>query len=102
MGALVEPFSVAYYALMRAGDVNASDTVVVLGAGPVGLAVTAAAAAMGAVTVVVEPSADRREAALALGAAHAAVPDDIGRAARATSPAAGVPTSWSRRAAAPR
>ena len=42
MGALVEPFSVAYYALVRAGSVNASDTVVVLGAGPVGLAVVAA------------------------------------------------------------
>ena len=38
-GALVEPFSVAYYALMRAGSVNASDVVVVLGAGPIGLAV---------------------------------------------------------------
>src|SRR6266567_8379357 len=35
MGALVEPFSVAYYALVRAGNVNASDTLVVLGAGPV-------------------------------------------------------------------
>ena len=43
MGALVEPFSVAYYALVRAGNVNASDTLVVLGAGPIGLAVTAAA-----------------------------------------------------------
>ena len=71
MGALVEPFSVAYYAIKRAGGVDASDTVVVLGAGPVGLAVTAAVAAMGARTVVLEPSADRREAALALGAAYA-------------------------------
>ncbi len=44
MGALVEPFSVAYYAIVRAGGVDASDTVVVLGAGPVGLAVVAAAA----------------------------------------------------------
>jgi L-iditol 2-dehydrogenase len=77
MGALVEPFSVAYYALVRAGKVNASDTVVILGAGPVGLAVTAASAAMGAVTVVVEPSAERRGRALALGAAHATSPDDV-------------------------
>jgi len=76
MGALVEPFSVAYYAIKRAGGVDASDTVVVLGAGPVGLAVTAAVAAMGAVTVVLEPSADRREAALALGAAYAADPSE--------------------------
>lgn len=77
MGALVEPFSVAYYALVRAGSVDASDTVVVLGAGPVGLAVVAAAHAMGACTIAVEPSADRREAALALGADHAVDPSDL-------------------------
>ena len=76
-GALVEPFSVAYYALMRVGNVNASDTLVVLGAGPIGLAVTAAASALGAVTIVVEPSAERRDAALRLGARHAVHPDDI-------------------------
>ena len=76
MGALVEPFSVAYYAIVRAGGVDASDTVAVLGAGPVGLAVTAAAAAMGAVVVVVEPSADRRAAALGLGAHRAVDPGE--------------------------
>ncbi|TFB92972.1 MULTISPECIES: zinc-binding dehydrogenase [Cryobacterium] len=76
-GALVEPFSVAYYALMRVGNVNASDTLVVLGAGPIGLAVTAAASALGAVTIVVEPSPERRDAALRLGASHAVHPDDI-------------------------
>lgn len=77
MGALVEPFSCAYYALVRAGNVNASDTVVVLGAGPIGLAVTAAAAAMGAVTVVVEPQESRRGVARKLGAKHAVHPDDV-------------------------
>jgi L-iditol 2-dehydrogenase len=77
MGALVEPFSCAYYALVRAGNVNASDTLVVLGAGPVGLAVTAAAAAMGAVTIAVEPSERRRAIAQKLGARHAVHPDDI-------------------------
>jgi L-iditol 2-dehydrogenase len=77
MGALVEPFSCAYYALVRAGNVNASDTLVVLGAGPVGLAVTAASAAMGAVTIAVEPDARRRDIALRLGARHAVHPDAI-------------------------
>ncbi len=77
MGALVEPFSVAYYAIVRAGGVDASDTVVVLGAGPVGLAVAAATAAMGARTVVVEPSEDRRSAATALGATHTVHPDGV-------------------------
>jgi len=50
---------------------------VILGAGPVGLAVTAAAAAMGATTVVVEPSADRRAAASSLGAAHTVDPAEV-------------------------
>jgi L-iditol 2-dehydrogenase len=77
MGALVEPFSVAYYALVRAGGVDASDTVLVLGAGPVGLAVVAAAAAMGARTIVVEPDEGRRGLALQLGAAEAVHPDGV-------------------------
>ena len=76
-GALVEPFSVAYYALVRIGNVNASDTLVVLGAGPIGLAVAAGAVALGARTIVVEPSGHRREKALALGAHHAVAPDEL-------------------------
>lgn len=76
-GALVEPFSVAYYALMRIGNVNASDTLVVLGAGPIGLAVCAGAVALGARTIVVEPSGRRREKALALGAHHAVAPEEL-------------------------
>ncbi|MGW4487813.1 zinc-dependent alcohol dehydrogenase [Amycolatopsis sp. NPDC004368] len=67
-GALVEPFSCGYHALMKAGNVNASDTVVVFGAGPIGLGVTAGAAALGARTITVEPSAARAEAARKLGA----------------------------------
>jgi L-iditol 2-dehydrogenase len=76
-GALVEPFSVAYYALMRVGNVNASDTLVVLGAGPIGLAVTAAAKALGARTIVVEPVDFRQKAARELGADLVCSPDEI-------------------------
>lgn len=75
-GALVEPFSVAYYALMRAGNVDASDVLVVLGAGPIGLAVTAAASALGATTIVVEPTEERQGVALKLGATEAVHPDE--------------------------
>jgi len=75
--ALVEPFSVAYYALMRVGNVNASDTVVVLGAGPIGLCVAAAATKLGAKTIVVEPSEHRREKALSLAAHFAVTPDEL-------------------------
>jgi L-iditol 2-dehydrogenase len=79
MGALVEPFSVAYYAIVRAGGVDASDVVAVLGAGPVGLAVVAAVHAMGSRVLVVEPSPERREVATTLGADHAVAPEDAAR-----------------------
>lgn len=76
-GALVEPFSCGYYGLMRAGNVNASDVLVVLGAGPIGLGVVAGGATLGATTIVVEPSEGRRQAALKLGAAHAVTPEEV-------------------------
>lgn len=76
-GALVEPFSCGYYGLLKAGNVNASDVLVVLGAGPIGLGVVAAAAIMGAQTVVVEPSEARRQAALQLGAREAVSPEAV-------------------------
>src|SRR3954467_11766526 len=41
--ALVEPFSCAYFAAMRADNLNASDTAVVFGAGPIGLSCVAVA-----------------------------------------------------------
>jgi L-iditol 2-dehydrogenase len=67
-GALVEPFSCGYYATVRAENLDASDTVVVLGAGPIGLGVVAAAAGKGARVVVAEPSPARGELARTLGA----------------------------------
>jgi len=62
---------------MRVGNVNASDTLVVLGAGPIGLAVTAAAKALGARTIVVEPVDFRQQAARELGADIVCSPDQI-------------------------
>ena len=67
-GALVEPFSCGYYATVRADNMDASDTVMVFGAGPIGLGVVAASAAKGARVIVAEPSASRAEIALGLGA----------------------------------
>ena len=67
-GALVEPFSCGYYATLRADDLDASDTVVVLGAGPIGLGVVAASVGKGARVIVAEPTAARGELALRLGA----------------------------------
>ncbi len=67
-GALVEPFSCGYYATVRADNLDASDTAVVFGAGPIGLGVVAATVAKGARVIVVEPSAARAEIARSLGA----------------------------------
>lgn len=66
--ALVEPFSCAYFAAMRAGNVNASDTAVVFGAGPIGLSCVAVAATLGARVIAAEPDAARGELARRLGA----------------------------------
>ncbi len=67
-GALVEPFSCGYHALLQADNVDAADTVAVFGAGPIGLGVVAAAAARGARVMVVEPDAHRAALAQRLGA----------------------------------
>lgn len=67
-GALVEPFSCGYYATVRADNMDASDTVVVFGAGPIGLGVIAASAAKGARVIVAEPSQPRAKIAMDLGA----------------------------------
>jgi threonine dehydrogenase-like Zn-dependent dehydrogenase len=69
-GALVEPFSCGYYATVRADNLDASDTVVLFGAGPIGLGVVAAAAGKGARVIVAEPSAARGALALTLGASQ--------------------------------
>jgi len=67
-GALVEPFSVSYYAIWgRGGYVNASDEVVVFGAGPIGLFAAVVARAAGARVILVEPIGFRRRMALDLG-----------------------------------
>jgi L-iditol 2-dehydrogenase len=67
-GALVEPFSCGYYATVRADNLDASDTAIVLGAGPIGLGVVAAAAGKGARVIAAEPTPARAELARALGA----------------------------------
>ncbi len=81
--AMAEPLAVGLHAITRAG-VRAGDTVLVLGAGPIGLAVVLAARAAGAAHIMVsEPTARRREIALAIGATEALDPatSDVRRAA---------------------
>ncbi len=66
--ALIEPFTCGFYALLRAGGVNASETVVVSGGGPIGLVTAAAGVGMGARVVLLDPIESRRKVAKKLGA----------------------------------
>jgi L-iditol 2-dehydrogenase len=60
-GALVEPFSVSYHGIWGGGDwVDASDSVVVFGAGPIGLLAAVVAKIAGACVITVDPVAFRR------------------------------------------
>jgi L-iditol 2-dehydrogenase len=70
-GALVEPFSVAYNAVLAAGGVDPSDTVAVIGGGPIGLLTVLAAGATNAAVVLVEPQEHRRARGVEIGARSA-------------------------------
>ena len=75
--ALIEPFAVARRALRRAALVN-GESVIVLGGGPIGLAITHWARALGAGHITVsDPLEQRRDLACALGADAAVGPDEI-------------------------
>ncbi|MDH3705991.1 MAG: alcohol dehydrogenase catalytic domain-containing protein [Acidimicrobiia bacterium] len=80
--ALVEPLAVARQTLRRA-DLAPGEDVLVIGGGPIGLAVTAWARTLGAGRIVVsEPVERRRMLAATLGADHTVDPirDDLGEA----------------------
>ncbi len=76
-GSLIEPFTCGFYAVLRSGGTNASETVVVSGGGTIGLVSAAAALGMGARVIVADPIAQRREIAKKLGA-EAIDPTDRG------------------------
>lgn len=63
----IEPCTIGAQACSR-GDVQEGDTVLIHGAGPIGLAILDTAKRIGAKTIVSEPSRFRRESALEFGA----------------------------------
>jgi (R,R)-butanediol dehydrogenase/meso-butanediol dehydrogenase/diacetyl reductase len=81
--AILEPVTIAVHAVRRTG-IRLGDSVVVLGAGPIGLLVLQCARAAGAgVCILVEPQQTRREMGAVLGADHTLNPaetDDIAAA----------------------
>jgi L-iditol 2-dehydrogenase len=81
-GALVEPFSVAYNAVLAAGGIDPSDSVAVIGGGPIGLLCVLAAGATNAAVTLIEPQAHRRAHGLEIGARRALDPTagDFGEA----------------------
>jgi L-gulonate 5-dehydrogenase len=65
--AFIEPMSIAVHALGRAG-IAAGQQVVILGAGPIGLATALAATAAGCKVIATDPLPARRDLALKMGA----------------------------------
>jgi L-gulonate 5-dehydrogenase len=69
--AFIEPMSIAVHALDRA-DIRAGQQVVILGAGPIGLATAMAATSAGARVMSTDPVTARRDLAAAAGAENTA------------------------------
>lgn len=79
MGALVEPMAVAWHAVTQ-GGVEAGQSALIVGAGPIGIGVWFALRARGVEHVLVsEPSAERRRTIEKIGATHVIDPtsDDL-------------------------
>jgi L-gulonate 5-dehydrogenase len=91
--AFIEPMSIAVHALDRAG-IRAGQHVVILGAGPIGLATVIAATAAGAKVMATDPVAARRDLAVALGAEDVAWGSD--------DELLGAVRAWTRQEGAPR
>jgi L-iditol 2-dehydrogenase len=73
---LAEPLAIAMHSL-RLASIRRSESVAVIGAGPIGLMTIAALRAAGAERIwAIEPLAHRRELALAIGASVALEPDE--------------------------
>jgi scyllo-inosose 3-dehydrogenase len=78
-GALVEPTSVAYIGMFVQSSFRPGANVGVIGGGPIGLAAVGLARAAGAARIVaMEPSATRRQLAIAMGADAAYDPRSLG------------------------
>ncbi|KAJ6139181.1 hypothetical protein N7471_005667 [Penicillium samsonianum] len=77
VGALVEPLAVAWHAVSRS-PLQTNDTVLVVGAGPIGLAIIQVLKVKGITSIIaVEVSEQRCEFALALGATEVLNPVDV-------------------------
>ncbi len=85
----IEPLADCLHAVHDQGRVAEGDRVTILGAGSMGLQMTAVAARAGGDVLVVEPRAERRELAERFGAGHTVAADDWQAAAADWSDGAG-------------
>ncbi len=77
MGAMVEPFTIAFRAIRAAGRCDPGDVVAVIGGGMIGQCAAAICHVMGAEVVMFEPKELRRKKVLGLGCDHAVDPTGI-------------------------
>jgi len=77
MGAIVEPFTIAFRAIREAGRCDAGDVVAVIGGGMVGQCAAAICRANGATVVMIEPKELRRNKAVELGTDVAVDPSTV-------------------------
>lgn len=78
--ALIEPYTISYNAIREIGGIAEGEVVAIMGAGMVGLACAAIAAAKGGRVVTIDPVAQRREIAAKLGAEFQAASADEAQA----------------------
>jgi L-iditol 2-dehydrogenase len=77
MGAMVEPFTIAFRAIREIGSCDSGDVVAVIGGGMIGQCATSICRANGSLVVAIEPNPSRRELALQMGADLAVDPADL-------------------------
>lgn len=78
MGAWVENFSVGYFGIWgNGGYADASDDIVIIGGGPIGLSAMMTAKTSGAKVIVIEPLKNRRDMALKFGADYVVDPTAV-------------------------
>lgn len=75
LGAWQEPFSIGYFGIWgNEGHIDASETALILGAGPIGMTAAIVAMASGARVIMADPLQSRRDRALSYGVDHAVDP----------------------------
>jgi threonine dehydrogenase-like Zn-dependent dehydrogenase len=95
-GALVQPLAVSLHATRDQGQVQAGQTILVFGAGQIGLGILLAARVAGARTIMVDPLDYRLEMAHALGAEFTVNPttDDLEKTVRDATDGYGVDVAF--------